>query len=56
MKCLDDFKLQLGKTLFIFLQGGPTCYGFIGGMGVDISSEQLALAGVVFKPTVIRYQ
>ena len=37
MKCLDDFKLQLGKTLFKPI--------FIGGMGVDISSEQLALAG-----------
>ena len=36
MKCLDDFKLQLGKTLFKPI--------FIGGMGVDISSEQLALA------------
>ena len=37
MKCLDDFKLQLGKNLFKPI--------FIGGMGVDISSEQLALAG-----------
>ena len=37
MKILDDFRLNLGKTLFKPI--------FIGGMGVDISSEQLALAG-----------
>ncbi len=37
MKSLDDFRLNLGKNLFKPI--------FIGGMGVDISSEQLALAG-----------